>query len=334
MSRLNTGDTGDYNLTAGVDGRLGVGDAVTMDGWASLTTTPIRAGDDPPGSGFNGGEYGFAGSARSVTRDWQLSAGYRQIGEAFNPEVGFVNRRGYRQANVRVLRHIRTESVPWFREFRPHASASSFWTLDGFNESYFIHIDNHFAFENGAFFQFPGLNFTGEGLEEPFEIRDGIVIPAGTYDNIDWDFRAYTNRGAPLSLSGGWSLGGFYTGSRFGPTATLTYRYADKLSMSLRADYFDVRLDEGDFETAVVRLNASYSFTPRLYLQANVQYNDDTEDVSSNVRLGWLDTAGTGLFIVWNDTNHRGSLDRTGLIAGPRQRQLVIKYSKLFNLTR
>ena len=46
-----------------------------------------------------------------------------------------------------------------------------------------------------------------------------------------------------------------------------------------------------------------------------------------------LDTAGTVLFLVWNDTNHTGSLERTGILAGPKQRQLVIKYSRLFNLT-
>ena len=50
------------------------------------------------------------------------------------------------------------------------------------------------------------------------------------------------------------------------------------------------------------------------------------------MRIGWLDTAGTGLFLVWNDTDHRGSLERTGIVAGPRQRQLVVKYSRLFNL--
>ncbi len=82
---------------------------------------------------------------------------------------------------------------------------------------------------------------------------------------LDWEFRANTNRGAPLSLSVGWALGGFYTGT--------------------------------------------------------------------NVRLAWLDTAGTGLYIVWNDTNHTGSLERTGIMAGPKQRQLVVKYSRLFNLT-
>lgn len=41
------------------------------------------------------------------------------------------------------------------------------------------------------------------------------------------------------------------------------------------------------------------------------------------MRIGWLDTAGTGLFLVWNDTNHRGSVERTGSLAGPTQRQLV-----------
>ena len=129
--------------------------------------------------------------------------------------------------------------------------------------------------------------------------------------------------GAPLSASAGWELGGFYSGTRFGPNATLAYRYSDKLTASVRANYFDVRLDQGSFTTAVVRFNASYSFTPRLYVQTNVQYNDDTKDLGTNVRVGWLDTAGTGLFLVWNDTNHTGSLERTGILAGPKQRQLV-----------
>ena len=332
VSRLNTDDTDDYNLTYGIDGRLGIGQALTLDGWAGLTTTPVAAGE--AGDGFNDGEYGFAGNGRYVTRDWQVSAGYRQIGTDFNPEVGFLNRRAYRHFNTRILRHIRTEGVAWFREFRPHVSWNQFWTLDGFSESYVIHIDNHFQFENGAFFQLPGFNFTGEGLEEPFEIREGIVIPPGTYDNVDWEFRANTNRGAPLSLSGGWNLGGFFSGTRFGPNATIQYRYQDRFTASVSANYFDVRLDEGDFTTAVVRLNGSYSFTPRIYVQANLQYNDDTKDFGTNIRLGWLDTAGTGLFIVYNDQEHLGRFATTGTLRGPLTRQLVIKYSRLLDLTR
>ncbi len=322
VSRINTDDTADRNLTFGLDGRLGIGDALTFDGWVATTNTP----------GVSGGEYAFNGGGRYETRDWQVSAGYRQVGDSFNPEVGFLSRREYRHFNTRILRHIRVDDVSWFREFRPHVSWNQYWALDGFSESYLIHIDNHFAFANGAFFQLPGFNFTGEGLREPFAIRENIVIPAGTYHNIDWEFRANTDLSAPVSLRGGWGLGGFYSGHRFAPTGTLTFRFQDRLVTSLRVNYFDVRLEEGSFTTSVAALSGTYSFSPNVYLRASLQYNDDTENFGSNVQFGWLDTAGTGLFIVFNDTEHYGSLQRTGLERGPLARQFIIKYTKLFDI--
>ena len=324
VSRLNTDDTGDYNLTFGVDGRLGIGQDLTFNGWLAGTDT----------RDVGKGEYGYSGSGNYTTRNWEVSATYRKIGAEFNPEVGFVNRRAYRHINTRVLRHLRTDDTPWFREFRPHISWQQFWTLGGFTEEYKVHIDSHFEFANGAFFQLPGLNFTSEGLQEPFEISDGIVIPTGNYDNVDWEFRFNSNRGAPLSLSGGWGLGGFYSGTRFGPNATVAYRFRDKFSASLRMNYFDVRLDEGSFTTAVYALSTSYSFSPRIYLQSQIQYNDDTENFGANLRLAFLNTAGTGLYLVYNDSEHFGVFDRTGIDRGPQQRQFVIKYTRLLNLAR
>ena len=38
------------------------------------------------------------------------------------------------------------------------------------------------------------------------------------------------------------------------------------------------------------------------------------------------------LYVVFNDLEHFGSLDRTGFERGPRRRQLIVKYTKLFNL--
>ena len=293
VGRLDTTNTSNYNLAYGVDGSLGVGQSVTFDGWLGATRTPSRR----QGSAMAG-----AMAGRFIDRDWEVTAGYRQVGAAFNPEVGFVDRVGYRHGNARLLRHIRTPSVGWFREVRPHVSWSQHWSLDGLTESYLVHIDNHFAFANGAFFQLPGFNFTGERLMQPFEIRRGIVIPAGMYHNHDWEFRANSNRSAPLSFSGGWNLGGLYSGTRFGPTVTVAYRYKDRLTTSATANWFRVRLPEGRFNTAVVRVRASYAFSPRLYLETNVQYNDDTEDLATNLRLGWFNTAGSGLFVVYNDT--------------------------------
>ena len=342
VSRLNTNSPTDYNLTYGLDGRLGIGQKLTFGGWAGLTTTPLPSGTPDVREGFNNGEYGYAGTGNFVTRDWEVSGGYRQIGSEFNPEVGFVNRSAYRHVSGRVLYHLRTEGVDWFREFRPHISGNAFWSLGGFNESYYVHIDNHFAFENGAEIHLPGWNLTGEGLEAPFQIRDEgnlpdggrgpIIIPAGTYDNQELLFTANTNRSAPLSISTGVTFGGFYSGSRSSPYGNISYRFRDRLTTSVSMNYFNVKLDEGSFTASLIRFTGSYSFTPRIYLQANLQYDDGSKNLGSNIRLGWLDTAGTGLFIVYNDTEFLGDIDPLGFRSGPRQRQLVIKYTKLFNL--
>ena len=324
VTRVNNDDTGDHNVTYGVDGTLGIGPAVTFDGWAALTRTP----------GITRGDYGYNVGGRYQTRDWNVSAAYREVGDGFNPEVGFLARRGYRHVNARAQRNIRFPNVRWFRELRPHVSMTEFRDFSGFTESRLIHIDNHFEFANGAFFQLPGLNLVGEGLREPFEIRPGIVIPAGYYEHWDWGFRYNTNLSAPISIRGNLDAGGFYTGRRIGVGATMTHRLRDRMVTSVRVNYFDVSLKEGAFTTSVAAVDTAYTFTPNVFLQARVQYASDTRNVGANLRFGWIFPGGTGLYVVYNDTEHLGPLERTGLPRGPSQRQLIVKFARTFDLAR
>ena len=67
--------------------------------------------------------------------------------------------------------------------------------------------------------------------------------------------------------------------------------------------------------------------------RGNCSTTANTEDLGSNIRLAWLNTAGTGLYIVYNDIEHFGVLERTGFSRGPQQRQFVIKYTKLLDLS-
>ena len=67
-----------------------------------------------------------------------------------------------------------------------------------------------------------------------------------------------------------------------------------------------------------------YFFTPQIYLQSLVQYNDQEDNWSANVRFGWLGTAGTGLFVVYNEANGVNAL------SGPINRSLTVKYSRQF----
>ncbi|MCH7775149.1 MAG: carbohydrate binding family 9 domain-containing protein [Gemmatimonadetes bacterium] len=320
ISRLNTDDTNDYNLTYVVDGRLGIGDAVSIDGYVALTQTP----------GLVDGEHAFNISGSYTTRNWEAGLAFRELGADFNPEVGFLGRRAYRFRSARLLRHVRFPSIPWFRELRPHITYREFLDLDGFSETRLIHIDNHLEFANGAFFQFPSVNFTREGIKEPFGIADGVEVLPGTYNNIDIGWRFNTNESATLSLAGSTNIGGFYSGHRKGGDITLNGRFGYAFVMGLRLGYFDVDLAEGSFETALIALRTAYSFTPRIYLQSLIQYSDQTDNFSVNVRFGWLNTAGTGLFVVYNDIERVESESRWEAV----NRSFIVKFTQLFHVAR
>ncbi len=316
ISRLNTDSTGDYNLTYAVDGRLGLGENINFDGHVALTETP----------GLDGHEHALGLTGAYLTRDWNVTLQYREVGEDFNPEVGFVPRSDFRVIIGRVQRNIRVPSIGWIRELQPHIVAREWWGFDGFEQTRYIHIDNAIAMQNGGFLS-TVVNIRREGLQEPFEIADGIFIPAATYDFAEFLLRFNTDASAPLSLVSEATVGSFFSGNRRSATATITNRIGSTWTAALVINYNDVDLPEGDFERTLVGLKAAYAFTPRVYLQSLVQYDNQRDDVFANIRLGWFNTAGTGLFLVYNE------LQRTVSPTGPRDRVFIVKYNRQISLT-
>ena len=318
VSRLNTDSTGDYNITVGADGRLGLGEALSFDAYLAHSETPGRNGSS--------NSWHLAGSY--VTRQWELGAAVRQVDPDFNPEAGFLERPAFRYYNLRILRHLRTPQLSWFRETRPHVTFRQYDDPDGNPQSRLIHIDSHMLFANGAFFEFPGLNLVREGFREPFEIARGVVLEPGVYDWIEWSMNYNTNLSAPFSVAGRATAGRFYTGRRASLTANLTARPDQRLRTQLRLTYENVHLDEGAFERVLLGLQLAYAFTPRIFLQSLTQYNNQTRSFSSNIRFGWLGPAGTGLFVVFNEGR------QTGAEARPLERAVIVKFTRQFDLGR
>ena len=317
VQRRATHDGDDYNRTYVVDGRVGIGDEWTCDTWVAKTETP----------GLTGRDVGWSQYGQYHTRDWEVFARYIQVGDDFNPEVGFLNRKGYRNITAQVQRYIRSP-VPWIREFTPHLTYRAYWDFTGFQESSLIHLDTEAQFENGGRFG-PEFNVHAEGLKEPFEIAPGVVIPAGNYDYFlnGWDLA--TNPSSPFSVVGRFEVGGFFSGHQVGGNTTVTYRRGSALTASVALSHNIVRLDEGDFETTLLGARFSYFFTPRVFLQSLIQYSDQADTWSANVRFGVLDTAGTGLYIVYNEAQESHGL--TSLVT-PMSRSFIVKYSRQLRL--
>jgi hypothetical protein len=317
VSRLNTDATSDYNLTYAVDGRWGIGEAINLDFYAARTETP----------GLDGREHGLGLTGAYRSRDWDFALQYREVGEDFNPEVGFLPRDDYRLAIVRGQRNIRTPSAPWLRELRPHFLVREFFGFDGFHQTGYVHIDNAIAFSNGALLS-TSLNVRHEGLQEPFEIDDGVIIPTGTYDFLEGLFRFNTNESAAWSVNGTITLGGFFSGHRKSFETTLTNRLGTSWLAALRLIHDNVDLPEGSFETTLVGLRLAYSFTPRIFVESLLQYNDQGDEFSGNVRFGWLNTAGTGLYVVFNE------VQQTASPTGPLDRAIIVKFTKQYDVLR
>lgn len=316
VQRIATDSTADRNRTWGVDGRLGIDDRWTVDLWAAKTETP----------GLSGRDGAVSGRVAYQTRAWNNSFRYTQVGEDFNPEVGFLSRRGYRNYDVSVFRTVELHHSA-FRYWLPHFNYRGFFDFDGRMQSEQYHIDMGELEFNGGGRIGPEINVFGEGLNAPFTIARGVVLPADTYRYATFGFDFRTNPSAPLSAVARLDLGGFYNGRRYGGSTTITYRRGSSLTTSLLVDYNDVSLDQGDFVRSLVGLRVGYLFTPRIFLQSLVQYNNQANVFSANVRFGWLGTAGTGLFVVLNDAEEAtGVFDWTR----PTTRSFVVKFTRQF----
>ena len=213
-----------------------------------------------------------------------------------------------------------------FHELRPHANADAYWNFDGLLETGRVHLDQHWQFRAGHEFH-TGMNLTREGVITPFEIFPGVFVPAGDYEESEAQLVAFTNQGAPLSTRMRLTFGGFFGGSRVVVAPQVRFRISDVFNTEVNWSRNDINLPGGAFVTNLISSRVSYSFSPRIYVQALLQYNDRADLWSNNVRFGWLNQANTGLFVVYNDT--QGFDDST--LMRP-DRSLTIKFSRLLDL--
>jgi len=315
------------NQTYGIDANIGVGDRLTLFNYAAKTQTP----------GLNGRDHAASSSFLYDSDLLRLEGGYTEVGEDFNPEVGFVQRAGYRRPNYGIFVSPRPKNSRFIRRFWPHHHWLGYYRFDGRPESGFRHSDFRVDFQDGSS---GGLAFnqTFEQLFQPFEIHPGVVLPVGAYPFNNWSLYANSDQSARLYATGNYAWGNFYSGRirtvSLGGGLRSSYRYL----LSARYVRNDVELPEGNFATDLAILQFTYSFTPKSYIQSLIQYNSATHQVGVNVRLAMIRIANTGLFIVYNshfDTLGLNPDEDTGMLPMPYRRTLnralLAKFTYLFD---
>ena len=315
------GDAGYINQSYSVDGALGIGDAIQLIGFAAKT-------DPAPGIKGNNDSYAYVLEANRNTQSFTNQIRYSEVGKNFNPEMGFVKRLGYRKVLFRILNRTRPKDFFGILELRPHITYWGYWKLeDGFQETGFLHIDNHWEFRNGFRID-TGINFTKEGVVDSFQIVSGKWVPPSTYDNKELHIRTNTNLTKPFSIILVTKIGGFFNGNRKNFDTTIRYRFGDRFTSEVISKYNDVKLDDGgEFITHLMRGRLTYALSSNIYIQSLLQYNNQSDEWSMNWRFIWQQSAATGLYIVYNEAQ-----DYDGIPITKSTKSFVLKYSYLFDI--
>jgi hypothetical protein len=316
----------DWNRAYGFDANIQIGANQRVSGFFGRTDTPTDRVTGPKGSDYSGrGFYNFTNNL------WQISGGYSQVGENFNPEVGFLPRRGYRRPEFRAFFQPQPKSIEWIRRIAPHISYNSFWGFDKNlqTESWHIHPLEIQPKQGGRFGYF--YDFNKDNPTAPFVVfnRDGkrVAIPAGEYSWGQNALEYLHNPSARVTGQIRYRFGNYYDGDFHSTEISSDYRITPQATASIGWTRQDIQLPGGSFINNLIPVKANYSFTTLINLSVLWQYNGQTGAVSSNVRFAWLNRSGTGLFVVYND--RRDVLSSTALET--LGRSFVVKYTRLID---
>jgi hypothetical protein len=313
----------DFNRSYGVDL-----------GWQATSNGRLQAflarTDSPEARG--GTDYAGRVAYLYANNVWSGNLAYTQVGERFNPEVGFLRRRAFRSAEGRYNLSYQPVNSRWIRRIQPHVNYTAFFTLDNVLES----SQGHFHFfdiqtKSGARFGYL-IESAQDRPVRPFTVYQDVtgrrvVIPAGSYGWLRGVFEGHTNLSAPVSASLFHRVGRYYDGDYHGWSLTTAFRAGARLLSEVSWNRDDITLPGGRFRNDLVPMKVSYAFTSLASVQALLQYNKQASTFSSNVRLALLNRSGTGFFLVYNDRRETSPATPEALLG----RSLIAKYTRLFS---
>ena len=310
------------NRVYGVDGSYKPNQNTTLSSYYTRSETdniflPGGAGDD------------WAGGAQAI---WQgptkfFAFDFQQIGEDYNPESGFLLRNNIRRYVPRFSLTPRPATRGRIRNYNFGVTGDIITDLNDVTQT--IEVGGNLfgmVLQSGDEYYL----FADHVLDRvPSAFRIGnVVVPAGEYQFNDTGISYATNNARRLALNGFVLAGKYYGGDRLSTSTNLGVRASKYLRSDTTWVYNDIELPGGTFNSHIIRQRVGLSFSPTLFTNTYIQYNDAAELLSLNLRFNWLYRPGADLFIVFNQNWAAPSL--SDLSTGDRE--VIVKFTYLFEL--
>ena len=305
----------DFNQVVGMDARLAFFENLTINSYYARSRTPRLGGDSSSHLAqlsYDADRYG-------------LNLEHLRVGEAFNPEIGFLRRSAFHREYAQARFSPRTRRSRRMRKLYWEASLDNITGPGGELETREAQGSFRVEFNNGD-------NWTTEHTRNyelvrvPFTVARIAVIPPGVYRFQD--MRTTYSLAARRRVSGRltFARGSFYEGTRTESSYNGRIDFGSQFSIEPRVTVNWIRLPAGEFTPRLAGARATFTVTTRMALSALVQYSSDSETFSSNVRFRWEYRPGSDLFAVYSDG--RNTLGPG--FATLENRSFVVKATRLF----
>jgi len=235
---------------------------------------------------------------------WRGGAGFKEIQENFNPAVGFISRSGIRQTSADIAYTFRPNGTR-VRSISTSLAGQRIDLIDGELQSQSVFLRLFDIQNNGNDHLATSYASETQNLLSPFEISDGIFIPAGNYR---FDSTAVTLESSQHRLfSAGIKLefGDFYDGDKQTTRTQIAWRPSKHFQMSATFTVSEVDLPQGAFTTRLASAGIETVFSNTLSWVNLIQYDNISESIGLNSRLHWTPQAGRNVFLVLNHNYQR-----------------------------
>ena len=223
----------------------------------------------------------------------------KEIQENFDPAIGFVSRAGVRQY---------FGNLGYTRQFQGSLLRTVFAGVDGEQSKEIegdlqsqrailrlLEVQTNSADETKIWYQ-----QRKENLKEPFEIADGVVIPAGDYAFDSWRAEVVTGPDRVMNAIVSVEDGEFFDGHKLTLGSEVRWRPSKHFDMGVKYTVDNVDLPQGSFSTQLASADTSIAFSNALAWVNLLQYDNISETIGLNSRLQWIPEAGRNVYFVVN----------------------------------
>lgn len=304
---------GRYNRTFAVDGMFSFNNNLSVNGYLARTMTP----------GLEGKDYNAFINASWGNDRYSARASFTDIGENFNPEMGFLQWSDIRKYNLQLTYSPRPRLWNTRQMFLSHQIE---YITDHNNTLQWrtVQPSLYAAFKDGSYLFASLVNYYDNN---PGFFLGNAFVPPDIYQYNILGLGYGSDLSRELAGSANVGFGSFYAGSWSGFDLSAQWHPNDRFAMELVWDWnrVDVPFENGEFTTSVLSGRFNYSFSTELFVKTYVQWNHFDKRIVSNILLNYMHSPGSDLYLVYNEEwDTQGGLNT-------RNRTLLAKFTYLLS---